>query len=98
MKERFGLPWLSLRAPGMKNKSFQTDKPALELIEEAINLIRCSPGNILSTYYIGSLPFMLGLLYFWADMSRGGSAPEHVVEASLGMAFLFLWMKCWQAV
>jgi len=41
---------------------------------------------------------VLGLLFFWADMSRSPFAKQHVVEASLGMAVLFLWMKTWQAI
>lgn len=73
-------------------------KPALDLIEEATHLLRGAPAGVLLSYYIGSLPAALGLLYFFADMSRGAFARTHLVEASLGMAFLYLWMKCWQSV
>jgi Domain of unknown function (DUF4129) len=70
----------------------------LELIEEAVHLLRLSPWAVLSDYYLGSLPFVLGLLYFWADMSRGSMAYEHCAPAALAVSLLFLWMKTWQAI
>lgn len=70
----------------------------LDLIEETVHLLRMAPAGILTCYYVGSLPFVLGFLYFWADMSRSAFGYEHCGEAALGMALLFLWMKCWQAV
>ena len=73
-------------------------RPALDLIEEAIHLLRTAPAAVLVGYYLGTLPFVLALLYFWADMSRSPFAPQHVVEASLGIAASFVWMKSWQAV
>ena len=72
-------------------------KRASELIEEAVHLLRGNTGGVLAAYYIGSLPFVLGLLYFWADMSRSPFAPRHVAEAALGVGALFVWMKGWQA-
>jgi hypothetical protein len=71
---------------------------ALELIDEAVHLLRRAPWSALGTYYLGSLPFGLGFLYFWADMSRGSGAREHLASGALQMALLFLWMKTWQAV
>lgn len=76
----------------------QQARPALDLIEEAIHLLRTAPGGVLACYFIGTLPFILGLLYFWADMSRNPYARQHVVEAALGVTLLFVWMKFWQAV
>jgi len=43
------------------------------------------------------VPFLLGLMAFWSDMSRSAFAAARVVPASLGLAALFLWMKCWHA-
>ncbi|EEF60993.1 DUF4129 domain-containing protein [Pedosphaera parvula] len=71
---------------------------SLEIIEEAVHLLRMSPGSTLAIYYIGALPFVLGLLYFWADMSRSPFASHHTVEAALGVTALFLWMKFWQTL
>jgi hypothetical protein len=76
----------------------QYGKGGLELIEEAVHLLRMASGGALAAYYIGSLPFILGLLYFWADMSRSPFARQHLTGAALGLALLFLWMKFWQAI
>lgn len=73
-------------------------KGASELVEETVHLLRTNPVRALASYYIGSLPFVLGLLYFWADMSRSAFASQHVAEAALGLAGLFVWMKTWQAM
>jgi len=70
----------------------------MELFEEAAHLLRQAPLGLWLRYYLGAAPFVLGLLFFWADMSRNTWAEEHLVGASLGLAALFVWMKCWQAV
>ncbi len=49
-------------------------------------------------YYAGTVPFVLGFLYFWTDMSRGAYARDHLVESSLIVAIGFLWCKCWQSL
>ena len=82
----------------MKRRRQQQAKSALEWIEEATHLLRTSPLSVLAAYSIGALPFVLGLLFFWADMSRSPFAKQHVVEAALGMTLLFLWMKTWQSI
>ena len=71
-------------------------KRALDLIEEATQLLRGAPAD-LAAYYIGTLPFVLGLLYFWAEMSRGAFAGRHLGDGALGLALLFAWMKFWHA-
>ena len=76
----------------------ELSKGALELIEEATHLLRLLPLNYFVSYYIGTLPFILGFLYFWADMSRNAFAHEHIVEGAFIVALLFFWMKCWQVV
>jgi hypothetical protein len=48
-------------------------------------------------YYIGTLPFVLGLLFFWSDMSRNPFARWYCGPAAAGLALLFVWMKLWQA-
>ena len=74
-----------------------TGRPADALIEEAIALLRTAPSSLVS-YFTGAIPFWLGLLYFLSDMSRSADAEAHLAPASLGVALLFVWMKCWQAV
>lgn len=82
----------------MNQKRRQEGKGAIEIIEEAVHLLRLSPASLLASYYIGGLPFVLGLLYFWSDMSRNAFADKYCAAASFGLAMLFAWMKCWQAV
>jgi hypothetical protein len=73
-------------------------KGVFDLIEEATHLLRTAPSGLLAYYYLGAVPFILGLLYFWADMSRNPFADQHLAEAALGVSVLFLWMKFWQAI
>lgn len=73
-------------------------KGAIELIEEAVHLLRLAPGGVLAAYYLGTLPFALGFLYFWADMAHSAFGHQRCAPAALGMALLFVWMKTWQAV
>jgi hypothetical protein len=47
---------------------------------------------------VGSVPCILGLLYFWGDMIRGAFAHSHLIQASFSAALLFVWMKCWHTV
>jgi hypothetical protein len=70
----------------------------LEILEEAVHLLRRVPGSAFASYYVGSVSFVLGFLYFWADMSRGAFAGRHAVEAAFFLSMLFVWMKCWQTV
>jgi len=70
----------------------------MRLLEQAVHLLRRAPLDLLPAYYIGSLPFVLGFLYFWSDMSRSADARGHADAAALAMALLFVWMKTWQAV
>ena len=70
----------------------------LELIEEATALLRGGPLSMLSAYYIGSLPFVLGFLYYWADMSHHADAYDRHGAWALIVTLLFLWMKVWHVV
>jgi len=71
---------------------------AIDLLEESVHLLRRASIQLILQYYFGALPFVIGFLYFWADMSRSPFAHGHVAEASLGVALLYIWMKCWQSV
>jgi hypothetical protein len=68
----------------------------LDLVEDAIGLLRRAPAELFLVYLVGAVPFWLGLLYFLSDMSHDAYAQRHISEASLGIALLYLWMKCWQ--
>ncbi|MFA6009595.1 MAG: hypothetical protein WC799_06410 [Desulfobacteraceae bacterium] len=74
-----------------------THKPALELIEDAVDLLRSDPLHFLLPYYMGSLPFYLAVLFFVTDM-RSSFAEQHLVPAALGLAALFILMKLFQSL
>jgi hypothetical protein len=82
----------------MKHSRRQPAKGAIELIEEAVHLLRQSPPGVLAGYYVGAAPFVLGGLYFWADMSRSPFAGQRLAGEALVVGALFLWMKFRQAV
>jgi len=73
-------------------------RSSFDLIEEATHRLRTAPAATLAVYHLGAVPFVLGLLYFWADMSRSPFAGQHLIDAALGLAALFLWMKFWQVI
>lgn len=70
----------------------------IDLLEEAFFVLRRIRSSLLISYLIGTIPFILGLLYFWTDMSRSPFAAAHVGQSALGMAFLYIWMKAWHSV
>lgn len=78
-------------------KSREKGVGALELLEQATALLRNARLETLACYYVGTLPFLLGLLWFWADMSRSADAGQRLAGGALGLALLFVWMKVWQA-
>ncbi|MDX1707545.1 MAG: DUF4129 domain-containing protein [Desulfobacterales bacterium] len=82
----------------MNPKAKEHRRSAILLVEEAVHLLRKAPLFLLSAYAIGTLPFILALFYFWADMSRSANAQQYHAVASLGMALLYIWMKCWHVV
>ena len=77
----------------MSRKPRRPGRPALELIEDAVHLLRTAPLRTLAIYYVGALPFVLAFLFFWSDMSRSPFARERLEPLAGGLALLFCWMK-----
>ena len=73
-------------------------QPATALIDESVHRLRLAPRGTLTIYYAGTLPFILALLYFWADQGHSPDAEAHGSSAALGLALLFALMKICQAV
>ena len=71
---------------------------AVEILDDAVRLLRAAPWSAHLCFQAGSLPFVLGLLLFVVDMRRSATAPRHAGGAALLMALLYLWMKGWHAV
>lgn len=76
----------------------RASKGAVELLEEAVYLLRSAPISALAAYYAGSVPFILGFLFFWADLSQSAFGYDHCAPAALGLALLYAWMTYWQSV
>jgi hypothetical protein len=75
-----------------------TERGPIELIEEATRLFRSAGFATLGLYYIGALPFVLGFLFFWTEMSRDAFAYQSILPGSLAVALLYIWMNVWQAI
>jgi hypothetical protein len=82
----------------MKPAPRRSARTSLEILEEAIHLLRSAPGGAIAANLAGSVPFFLALLYFATDMSRNAYAREHLLSYSLVLAALFVWKNAWQAV
>jgi len=83
----------------MKRRELQlSGRPASDLLEEAVRLLRAAPLTAWLAYFTGTVPCMLGALYFLADMSRSAYADQRLFASSVALALVWLWMKCWQAV
>lgn len=80
----------------MKKKAVHTEPGALTLIEQAVHMLRRNNAASLAEYYLGTLPFVLALLYFWSDMSGNPMAGWYCGPSAAGVALLFVWMKVWQ--
>lgn len=82
----------------VKRKARAFEKSGLDLAAEAVHLVRTAPPAALGAYYVGTAPFVVAFLHFWSDMSRSAFAERRCLGASLVLAGLFVWMKCWQAI
>ena len=82
----------------MKKASQRANTGAVQLIEEAVHVLRKIPVVAFIPYYLGTMPFLLFLLYFWNDMAMNAFARDYCLTASLGLALLYAWMKTWQSV
>jgi hypothetical protein len=73
-------------------------KSAIDILDQGYHLLRQAGSPALAAYLCGVAPFLTAVLFFWADMSRSAFASDHLLEASLGLAVLFIWMRVCQNV
>jgi len=71
---------------------------AIDILEEAVHLLRRAPIDVHLLWAVGALPYGLGIVWFTAEMSWSSFAAERLIEASLGLALLFAWKQIWEAV
>jgi hypothetical protein len=75
-----------------------TNRTSIDILEEAVELLRAASIETAATYLIGAVPLTLGFLFFLADMNRSPYAYEHLPWASLALAILYVWKNSWQAI
>ena len=75
----------------------RSETGALQILEEAFHLVRSAGAGAFLRYYLGAVPWSVGLLYFVADMSRSSLAARDAAFASLLLAGLYFWMRYCQA-
>ncbi|MDF1755710.1 MAG: DUF4129 domain-containing protein [Verrucomicrobiales bacterium] len=80
-----------------RRKKLGDEVPVLQIIEEAFHLLRSAPGITLWLYFLGTVPFVCLMFYFWADMSRSSYASRDSGLVALGLASAFFWKCSWQA-
>lgn len=68
---------------------------ALDLLEEAVHLLRANPGSLF-TYYAATGPFVLALVYFWARVTWFTPTDGAVACGALLLALLFGTMRAGQ--
>jgi len=78
-------------------QSKEVEPSAIDLIEQAVGLLRQTSLSTWSIYLCGLAPFILGLLFFWTEMASSGLATDILPFASLCMGVLFIWLKATQA-
>ena len=71
---------------------------SIDMLEEAVNLLRGAKLDTAVTFLIGAVPLTLAYLFFLTDMNRSPYAFEHLPWASLGLALLYVWKSSWQAL
>jgi Flp pilus assembly protein protease CpaA len=82
----------------MKKARQQTQgEGALDLVEAAIHLLRRTPVGTHLVYHLASAPFVLGLLWFWSDMTRGAHADDRLAPGALILTLLYVGMKTGQS-
>jgi hypothetical protein len=65
----------------------------MDLLEEAVHLLRNLPLSVAAIYLAGTAPFLLVFLFFWVEMGASAFAERELVPGALGLAILFCWMK-----
>lgn len=71
---------------------------AVDILEEAVNLLRAAPAPAVVAYLAGAVPFLVALLFFLNDMTHSPFASEHLMTGSLALAALYIWKNVWQAI
>jgi len=75
----------------------KSERTALALIEQAIQLLRAAPVSVYALYTAGTVPFLLMFFDFCAEMSYSRNAAEKCAASAFAVAVSYFWMKGLQA-
>ena len=71
---------------------------AIELMEQAMGLLRQAPLSTLLCHWLGSAPLALALLVFRNQIARPRVPASTAALYALLLTLLLIWMNCWRAV
>tara|TARA_R110002096_G_scaffold131258_3_gene280984 strand:+ start:7605 stop:9344 length:1740 start_codon:yes stop_codon:yes gene_type:complete len=86
-----------MSVPDRRVRRNRKERSSLQVLEESFHLLRSVDVKFFWIYFVGTIPFVVGLLYFVADMSRSSHAGRDAVIASIVMVGLYFWMRSCQA-
>jgi len=78
-------------------KKRKSEIAAMQILEEAFHLVRTADAATFWRYYLGAVPWAVGLLYFVADMGRSSLAGRDGAFAAMILTALYFWMRMSQA-
>lgn len=83
--------------PVKKRQGIARGPGALDLLEEAVHLLRNSPPAVLAIHLLSAAPFVLALLFFWANATWFAPDAATIAWQVAGLSMLFVAMKTGQA-
>ena len=75
-----------------------TETAAIEIVEEAIHVLRGAGIRALALVWTGAIPFSVAVLLFWRDMTDYRRNAELCAWESLLLVVLLLWMNVWRGI
>jgi hypothetical protein len=70
----------------------------IQVCEDGTRLLRHAPLETLLRHSVGSVPFALGLLAVWSDITQPRFSDPRCALETLVLALAWIWMHCWRAV
>jgi len=74
------------------------DAGAIEIVEEAIHVLRGLGVRAWALAWTGAIPFSLGVLLFWRDMRHYSRNAESCAWESCLLVVLLLWLNIWRGM
>jgi hypothetical protein len=82
----------------LNNRQRGLEPSAIQLIEEAVQLLRATPASTWVIYYAAAAPWVLGFLAFWGYATWFAPGDVEIATLSLGLVLLFIALKFGQTV